>query len=147
MLEKELKGKWRILTMDQWDKAFFDDAELRQRIEKQLNKVELSNRFSKAVFFANNGEFRCGVPEEQKIATACKAFIQNTIVLWNYLYLSQLLANNADPEEQKLMLESIKRGSIITWRHINLHGEYNFTKYAANQAIFDMERILGLKVA
>ena len=127
--------------------TYFDDVELRQRIEKQLNKVELSNRFSKAVFFANNGEFRCGVPEEQKITAACKVFIQNTIVLWNYLYLSQLLANNADPEEQKRMLESIKRGSIITWRHINLHGEYNFTKYAANQAIFDMERILGLKVA
>lgn len=127
--------------------TYFDDVELRQRIEKQLNKVELSNRFSKAVFFSNNGEFRCGDPEEQKIIAACKAFIQNAIVLWNYLYLSQLLANNADPEEQKCMLESIKRGSITTWRHINLHGEYNFTKYAANQAIFDMERILGLKIA
>lgn len=126
--------------------TYFDDAELRQRIEKQLNKVELSNRFSKAVFFSNNGEFRCGDLEEQKITAACKVFIQNAIVLWNYLYLSQLLANNADPEEQKRMLESIKRGSIITWRHINLYGEYNFTKYAANQAIFDMERILGLKV-
>lgn len=127
--------------------TYFDDVELRQRIEKQLNKVELSNRFSKAVFFANNNEFRHGIPEEQKIAAACKAFIQNAIVLWNYLYLSQLLVNNADREEQKRMLESIKRGSIITWRHINLHGEYNFTKYSANQAIFDMEKILVLKVA
>ncbi len=24
MLEKELKGKWRILTMDRWDKTFID---------------------------------------------------------------------------------------------------------------------------
>lgn len=127
--------------------TYFDDVELRQRIEKQLNKVELSNRFSKAVFFANNSEFRCGLPEEQEITAACKVFIQNAIVLWNYLYLSQLLANNADPEEQKHMLDSIKRGSVITWHHINLHGEYDFTKHAANQAIFDMERIWGLKVA
>ena len=127
--------------------TYFDDVELRQRIEKQLNKVELSNRFSKAVFFANNSEFKCGLPEEQEIAAACKVFIQNAIVLWNYLYLSQLLANNADPEEQKRMLGSIKRGSVITWHHINLHGEYDFTKHAANQAIFDMEKILGLKVA
>ena len=127
--------------------TYFDDVELRQRIEKQLNKVELSNKFSKAVFFANNSEFKCGLPEEQEITAACKVFIQNAIVLWNYLYLSQLLANNSDPEEQKRMLESIKRGSVITWHHINLHGEYDFTKHAANQAIFDMDRILGLKVA
>jgi len=93
---------------------------------------ELSNRFSKAIFFSNSGEFRHGIPEEQKITATCKAFIQNAIVLWNYLYLSQLLVNNADREEQKRMLELIKRGSIITWRHINLHGEYNFTKHTAN---------------
>ncbi len=30
---------------------YIDDVTLRQRIEKQLNKVEASNRFSKAVFF------------------------------------------------------------------------------------------------
>ncbi len=127
--------------------TYFDDVALRQRIEKQLNKVELSNRFSKAVFFANNSEFKHGLLEDQKIAVACKVFIQNAIILWNYLYLSQLLANNAHPEEQKRMLEAIKRGSVITWCHINLHGEYDFTKHAANQAIFDMDKILGLSVA
>ena len=31
--------------------TYIDDIGLRQRIEKQLNKVEVSNRFSKAVFF------------------------------------------------------------------------------------------------
>lgn len=65
--------------------TYFDDVELRQRIEKQLNKVELSNKFSKAVFFANNQEFKCGTKEEQEISAACKVLIQNIIVLWNYL--------------------------------------------------------------
>lgn len=74
--------------------TYFDDVELRQRVEKQLNKVELSNKFSKAVFFANNQEFKQGDVGDQKIATACKVLIQNVILLWNYLYLSQLLANN-----------------------------------------------------
>lgn len=44
------------------------------------------------------------------------------------------------------MLESIKRGSVITWHHINLHGEYDFTKHAANQAVFNREKIFGLKI-
>ena len=126
--------------------TYFDDVELRQRIEKQLNKVELSNKFAKAVFFANSGEFKYGTKEEQEIAAACKVLIQNAIVLWNYLYLSQLLANNGDSEERKHMLELIKQGSIICWQHINLHGEYDFTKHAANEDCFNMAKIYALKI-
>lgn len=124
--------------------SYLDDVELRQRIEKQLNKVESSNKFSRAVFFANDGEFKNGIKEEQEIMVACKTLIQNAIVLWNYLYLSQLLANNFDLEERKQMLEAILRGSVIVWHHINMQGEYDFTKHAANDSIFDMDKILSL---
>lgn len=127
--------------------TYFDDVELRQRIEKQLNKVELSNRFSKAVFFANNQEFREGTKEDQEISVACKVLIQNTIILWNYIYLSQILVNNFNVEERLSMIESMKRGSLIAWKHINLQGEYDFTKHAANNNFFNMEQILALKAA
>lgn len=127
--------------------TYFDDVELRQHIEKQLNKVELSNKFSKAVFFANNQEFQHGDPESQKISTACKIVLQNAIVLWNYLYLSQLLVNNADVNERKRMIEEIKRGSIICWQHINIQGEYDFTKHVANDQLFDIDRIMELGIA
>jgi TnpA family transposase len=127
--------------------TYFDDVELRQRIEKQLNKVEQSNKFSNAVFFDDNGEFKYGMPEEQKIATACKVLIQNTIVLWNYLYLSQLLANTNNLEERKRMIDLIKKGSVITWRHINLKGEYDFRRLVANDSYFDMAKVRGLKIA
>ncbi len=72
--------------------------------------------------------------------------IQNAIVLWNYLYLSELLANTVDPEQRKQMLAFIKKGSIMTWQHINLHGEYDFSKQAANDRAFDLEKILALKI-
>lgn len=119
--------------------------ELRQRIEKQLNKVELSNKFSKAIFFANNQEFKQGTKEEQEIATACMVLIQNAILLWNYLYLSQILVNNAELKERVQMINSINRGSMMSWGHINLQGEYDFTRSAANEVPFDMEKILALK--
>ena len=107
----------------------------------------LSNRFSKAVLFANNQEFKEGTKEEQEISTACKLLIQNIIILWNYLYLSQLLANNANTEERINMIKSMKRGSLIAWKHINLQGEYDFTKHAANNNFFNIEQILALKAA
>lgn len=75
---------------------------------------------------------------------ACKTLIQNAIVLWNYLYLSQLLANNSDLEERKNMLTAMLRGSVVAWHHINMQGEYDFTKHAANDSMFNMERILSL---
>lgn len=54
---------------------YYDDVCLRQRIEKQLNRIELSNKFSKAVFFANGGEFSQAELEDQASATACKVII------------------------------------------------------------------------
>lgn len=127
--------------------TYFDDVKLRQRIEKQLNRIELSNKFSTAVFFANNREFSQATRDEQEIATACKILIQNAIVLWNYLYLSQLLANCIDDSERNEMINLIKNCSVIIWRHINLHGEYDFKRRAANDTSFDMVKILSLEVA
>ena len=127
--------------------TYFDNLELRQRIEKQLNKIELANRFSKAVFFDNNQEFQDGSLENQEIATACKVLIQNAIVLWNALYLSQELLNTKDRDEHDEMLAAIKSGSLITWRHVNMQGEYDFRRIAANSPVFDLGKILALQVA
>ena len=75
-------------------------------MEKQLNIIELANKFSKAIFFANNQEFR----EEQEIIIACKVLIQNA------------------------------------WAHANLHGEYDFNNYAANDKRFNVAKILDLNI-
>lgn len=36
------------------------------------------------------------IKEEQELIVACKVLTQNAIILWNYLYLSQILVNNKD---------------------------------------------------
>ena len=128
--------------------SYIDDVELRQAIQKQLNRVELSNKFSNAVFFANNQEFSQGLKEDQEIAVNCKRLIQNAVILWNYLYLSQLLLEINDEKDKQSLLESISHGSILTWQHINMHGEYDFTAYLAKNAPqFDLEAIYQLEVA
>lgn len=127
--------------------TYLDDMKLRQRIEKQLNRIELSNKFSNAVFYANNSEFKQASPDEQSTAVACKVLIQNSIVLWNYLYLSQLLTNCRSNDERLEMVGLIKDGSVMTWGHVNLHGEFDFRRYAANDSPFDMDKILSLKLA
>jgi len=105
---------------------YIDDLQLRQAIEKQLNKSESSNKFSKAVSLGNQ-EFLYGEREEQELAESCRRLIKNSIVCWNYLYLSKKLSNESNPERHEEMLAAIKHGSIVTWQHINLHGEYDFS--------------------
>jgi TnpA family transposase len=71
---------------------YIDDVALRQAVEKQLNKLESSNKFAKAVFYGNNQEFQQETKEEQIIAEGCKRLIENAIILWNYLYISKILS-------------------------------------------------------
>ena len=47
-----------------------DDHEFRQAIEKQLNKGENANKFSKAISFGHNNEFIQDEKEDQEIADA-----------------------------------------------------------------------------
>jgi TnpA family transposase len=101
---------------------------LRQQVEKQLNKIEASNKFSKAVFFGNNQEFTVATIEEQNIANNCKRLIQNTIILWNYLYLTKKHKEAPTEEQKSDIVKTLKQSSIIHWSHINFYGEYDFTR-------------------
>ena len=125
---------------------YCNDLELRQDVQKSLGRIELSNKFSRAVFFDNEQEFQVGDPESQKLATACKGLIMNCIVLWNCLSLSEMVLNTQDEDREELV-EAILKGSLYSWRHVNMRGSYNFRRLAANEPRFDMERIKTLKIA
>ena len=104
-----------------------DDCVFRQSIEAQLNKVESSNKFSKAISFGNNQEFVQSEKEEQEIAESCRRLIKNAIVCWNYLYLTRELANEKNEVLKAELLAAIRNGSVVTWAHFNLHGEFDFS--------------------
>lgn len=126
--------------------TYIDDVSLRQQIEKQLNKVENANKFSKAVFFGNSGEFFYATKEEQDIASNALRLIQNSIICWNYLYFSNVIAKEKDPEQQNKIINALKNGSIVHWQHINFYGEYDFTEKALEDE-FDMDAIKALSVS
>jgi len=109
---------------------YIDDVTLRQRIEKQLNKVEASNRFSKAVFFGNNQEYTVSTAEEQNIANNSKRLIKNAIILWNYLYITKKLQLARTQAEKDDILKALKNSSIVYYSFVNFFGTYDFTSYS-----------------
>ena len=106
---------------------YVDDPVLRQSIEKQLNKVEGSHKFAKAISFGHNHEFIQSEKEDQEIAEGCRRLIKNAIICWNYLFLTRALDLETDPVRKALLIEAIRNGSVATWRHFNLHGEFDFS--------------------
>ena len=109
---------------------YIDDVKFRQRIEKQLNKIEASNKFSKAVFFGNSSEFTVATVEEQNIANNSKRLIQNAIILWNYMFITKKLEQAVNNKEKDEILAALKNSSIVAWSHINLFGIYDFQNYS-----------------
>jgi hypothetical protein len=108
--------------------------------------MEMMNRFAKAVFFGNNQEFQVATKQEQEKIILCRRLIQNAIVLWNYLYLSELLAKVDSQSILEEMISVIRNGTAVTWQHVNLLGEYDFNKLLNNKVLrFDLERIFQWK--
>jgi hypothetical protein len=48
-------------------------------------------------------------------------------VCWNYLYLSRVLAEEKNEKPRAALIEAIRNGSVATWAHFNLHGEFDFS--------------------
>jgi len=125
---------------------YIDDTVFRQSIGKQLNISELTNKFSKAISYGNNQDLDYATKEEQILAEDCKRLIKNSIICWNYLYLSQLLVD-ADDQEKNNILNIIKNGSIQTWKHINLQGEFDFSEEKLEDSIgFKFPKIMALSL-
>ena len=74
-----------------------DEPVLRMSIEKVLSAIEHVHAFTRAVSVGNPREFLQAEKEDQEMAEACKRLIKNCIICWNYLYLSQKLAEIDDP--------------------------------------------------
>jgi TnpA family transposase len=122
---------------------YIDDLLLRQAIEKQLNKVELANRFTRAVAVGSPREFSQTEREEQEIAEACNRLIKNSIICWNYLYLARQIQKAPDEDARLGLLHSITNHSPMSWAHINMLGEYDFS----DEKLRDTLGVLPLKAA
>ncbi len=81
------------------------------------------------------------------IAEGCKRLIENAIICWNYLYLSQKIAETPEGKQREDLLAQIKDSSVVTWHHVNLHGEFDFSEEKLKGAIiFHITKIIELKV-
>ena len=116
----------RMQILNVSEKAAFDNPPIFDFRERK-KFFELANRFTRGVAVGNPREFTQTEKEEQEIAEACNRLIKNCIICWNYLYLSRQLEKCATQDTKKDMLRTITKRSPMSWAHVNMLGEYDFS--------------------
>lgn len=126
---------------------YIDDVDFRKEIQKILNKVEGSNKLANAVFHGKNKEFKYAGKNEQLVADACKRLIENSIICWNYAYLTDLIAKETSEVQKGIILKTIKNKSVVAWEHINLGGVYDFSSDGLSEEYnFKREQLLKVTI-
>ncbi len=79
------------------------------------------------LYLVHSQECLYGEKTEQEITEGYRRLIKNAIICWNYLYLTQKIAEAESEERRQELLTAVHNGSVVTWQHIDLHGEYDFS--------------------
>jgi TnpA family transposase len=104
---------------------FIDDVNLRQCVQKALNRGEAYHRLRRAVAFVNGGKFRVKTETEQQIWNECSRLITNAIIYYNTVLLSRVYEQKQAAGDQAA-LSLIEGVSPVAWQNINLFGSFEF---------------------
>ena len=105
--------------------AYIDDDAYRRRILTQLNRGESRHSVARAIFHGQRGELRQRYRDGQEEQLGALGLVLNVIVLWNTLYLTEVLdylrSNGVDVDPH-----DVSRLSPLKHKHINMLGRYQF---------------------
>ena len=119
---------------------FINRLNIRQGVQKALNRGEAYHRLKRAVFHAHQGKFRVKTELEQNIWNECARFITNSIIYYQAYILSVLLTQKEN-EGKKEEVDLIKRISPIAWQNVNLLGRFEFHK---SQTVVNIDEMISL---
>ena len=118
---------------------FIDDVDLRQSVQKALNRGEAFHRFRRAVAFVNGGKFKVQTEAEQQVWNDCSRLIANAVIYYNTMLLSQVYERKLAAGDTDAV-SAIRRMSPVAWQHVNLFGTFEFSD---EEFILDMEALLA----
>ncbi len=138
---KTKKALWELdnICRTQHLLEFIDDVQVRQRVQKSLNRGEAYHRMRRAISYVNAGKFRVKTEAEQEIWNECSRLIANAIIYYNTALLSRVHAHKlaaGDPDA----VARIQDISPVAWQHINLYGRFEFSE---SDSSIDLDAMAG----
>ena len=104
---------------------FIDDVDLRQAVQKALNRGEAYHRFRRAVAYVDGGKFRVHTEAEQELWNECSRLIANAIIFYNTALLSKVSLQRLAAGDHAA-IEMMRGISPVAWQHVNLFGTFEF---------------------
>ena len=110
---------------------YFTQRQLRQRVQKGLNRVESYHALVRSLFVGQSGEIRLRELEAQINRASCLQLLTAMVITWNAAYLSAAV-NKLRAEGMTITSEQLAHILPTMSEHINRLGRYDFNPTAAS---------------
>jgi len=126
------KALWELdnLCRTRYILRFINDVNLRQAVQKALNRGEAYHRLRRAIAYVNGGKLRVRTEAEQQLWNECSRLIANAIIHYNTALLSRVYEQKRAAGDQAAM-QLIAAMSPVAWQHVNLFGSFEFGPVAS----------------
>jgi TnpA family transposase len=106
---------------------YFNEEDLRNRVQLQLNRGEHRHSLARWIFFADHGEFRSGDYQEIMNKASCLSLVSNAILVWNTLQIARIVETLRQADIH-ITDEDLARVSPLLHRHVIPNGTYHFSR-------------------
>ncbi|MGF6298130.1 hypothetical protein OKW42_001460 [Paraburkholderia sp. WC7.3d] len=88
--QKQVSRATIVCKLSSYILRFINDVDLRQSVQRALNRGEAYHRLRRAVAFVNGGKLRVHTEAEQQLWNKCARLIANAIIHYNTALLSRV---------------------------------------------------------
>jgi TnpA family transposase len=106
------------------------DAQLRTRIQRQLNRGESRHALAARLFFVNQGAFRKGDREEIMNKVTALSVLSNAVLVWNSVQFAEVVGGLEATAGEAVDHADLARISPLASAHVIPSGTYRFPKVA-----------------
>lgn len=102
---------------------YLTDKDLRQTVQRQLNKGEYRHKLPRWIFFADQGEFTTGDYEEIMNKASSLSFVSNAILCWNTIKINDVVEQLRQQGED-IDDKTLSHISLLPYKHVLPNGTY-----------------------
>ena len=121
-LSKAFTQLGRILKTE-YILRYITDSDLRDKVQRQLNKGEHRHQLARCIFFANQGKFQVGDYEEIMNKASCLSLVSNAVLYWNTIKMTKLIAQ-LKKNGENVSNETLSHISPLMHKHLITMGTY-----------------------
>lgn len=129
-LSKAFTQLGRIIKT-QYILQYITDSDLRDKVQRQLNKGEHRHQWARCIFFANQGKFQVGDYEEVMNKASCLSWVSNAVLYWNTVKMTEII-DQLKKNGEVISDETLTHISLLPHKHLITMGTY-FTDSTIDQ--------------